>query len=125
MYVSGVWHRDSETVRDSPTPKRLGRKDESRNLVSAVQKRGSSRGLSGADLQDQQEPARPRGGGGQGGSPASPSDALRQPSRCQVAPPSPAWLEIAGAARGTETLPHPPAVPPSLQGSSITSWIIL
>ena len=118
MYVSG-------TVRVSPTPKRLGRKDESRNLVSAVQKRGSSRELSGADLQDQQEPARPRGGGGQGGSPAGPSDALRQPSRCQVAPPSAAWLDIPAAARGTETLPHPPAVPLSLQGSSITSWIIL
>lgn len=79
MYVSGVRHRDSETVRDSPTPKRLGRKDESCNVVSAVQKRGSSRGLSRADLQDQQEPARPRGGGGQEGSPAGPSDPLQVP----------------------------------------------
>lgn len=86
MYVSGVRHRDSEAVRDSPTPKRLGRNDESRNVVSAVQKRGSSRGLSRADLQDQQEPARPRGGGGQEGSPAGPSDPLRQPPRCQAAP---------------------------------------
>lgn len=119
MCVSG-----SETVGDGPTPE-TGQKDEPRsNVASAVQKRGSSRGMSGADLQDQQEPARPRGGGGQEGSPAGPSDSLRQPSRCQWLPrPQLRWTsrQQPGAQRPILTLQWylPPSRDcPSLRGLS-------
>lgn len=114
--------------RDSgrrPYSRETGRKDEPRsNVASAVQKRGSSRGMSGADLQDQQEPARPRGGGGQEGSPAGPSDSLRQPSRCQWLPhPQLRWTsrQQPGAQRPILTLQWylPPSRDcPSLRGLS-------